>query len=119
MPATIQLSVSEGSPAAQKVIDALTALGATVVQEGGEIRGEVPAGTCAVCGGVYALSRLAEKTALGGLSCDTCRGIASQLWNEAVVAAHRQLREIRAQLPQAVRDVRGGAERPNYYRGFE
>lgn len=119
MATTIQLSVPENSPAAVKVLEALQAMGATATRSDGVIRSTVPSGTCAVCGGVFGLITMKESRALGGTTCRSCRETGDKLWREARDAAHRQLCEIRGQLPQVIRDVRAGGEAPTYYRGFE
>lgn len=76
-------------------------------------------GFCACCGTLCDAHRLQPAVALGGDACETCREIARKVVAQFVADARKAWREVRAQLPQIVADVRAGAESPTYYRGFE
>ncbi len=117
--AILALEVPENSAAALQVIDALRALGATIVHQDGVIRTETPTGVCVVCGEAFALSALEDRAALGGPACKVCRQVAARIYDEFQMAVRRHWAELRGQLPQAVRDIRGGAPAPVFYQGFD
>lgn len=52
-------------------------------------------------------------------ACPVCVDTANRVWKRFREAAGKEASEIRRQLPQIVRDIRAGAEIPDYYRGFE
>lgn len=115
---TMEITVPEGTAEGARLLAALRALGAAPVREGGMIRATVPASPCAVCKEIHARHEMEEKPRMGGPVCPICMETARKIWNTARWDAHRHLSDVAAQLPQMVRDVRGGADAPTFYAGF-
>lgn len=115
----IEVQVTEGTPAAERVAAALSQLGADLTTQNGTLRAVARTGVCVVCAGAFAVERLQTRDALGGLTCPTCAQVADRVMAAFKAAALRHARELRGQLPQIIRDVRGGADVPTFYQGFE
>lgn len=118
MPTTIEITTND-SAAGHRVAQALIAQGAAVTHEDGVLRIDAATAVCAICGGIHAAKQMKEKRPLGGLVCPICLEMASRIYRAAQLAASRQMKELVGQLPQMVRDLRGGADMPTFYRGYE
>lgn len=114
---TIRLCVPDASPAAQKLLEVLAALGVEVISEEEEFRTEAP---CSVCGHLFDVAALEQGLDwTPGPACSICVEVARRVLDEWHSAANRGLRELRDQLPRVIRDIRAGAAVPSFYRGFE
>jgi hypothetical protein len=118
MHTTIELQ-GGGGKAAERLAEAMVAMGAQVTRAGDTLVIAARTAECAICHELHAVSAMEDHPKLGGIICPICMRTAERIYRSAQAAASRQMRELVSQLPRIIRDVRGGADEPTYYRGFE
>jgi len=110
-PGRVRFEVVDDGAAAQ-VIQGLVGLGAVVVVE------EAPATpVCPLCD--HETPELQFSVLVQEPVCIVCWRTAQRLAEEFDAAMTRTKQEFRGQVRQMVLDVRGGADEPVFYRGFE
>ncbi len=99
----------------------LGAQGFTVVRAEEEPQAEEdPRVSCDVCGALTRPKDSQPHLVLKAVDvCPVCYDTTSRLLRSLKEAMLKHQREVHSQLHQMVRDVRGGADEPVFYRGFE
>lgn len=102
----------------EALLKALADAGQITVMRAPDVTPTQPHTTCSVCREVTQAS-YEDDARFEGPACVICRSVADRIERRFDEGARRHWREFRGQLPQMVRDIRGGADEPTFYRGFE
>ncbi len=105
--------------AGEKILEGLCSAGVLTLADDAAPAAERPVGTCGICGGAFAEETLVTHPKLHAVACGLCYATADRLVRQFHEAALKEYRGFLSQLPQIVKDVRSGAEPPQFYRGLE
>ncbi|HEX8276058.1 MAG TPA: hypothetical protein VF615_25700 [Longimicrobiaceae bacterium] len=109
-----QITITGGDPAVLAQIGQVASAGGASV-----VVVQPPGATCSVFSGLFPPDQLKPVRGLDGEICPVCQSSAVRLVDRFEDAARTHYREFKGQLPQMIRDLRGGATEPTFYQGFE